>query len=379
MSVDELVAEAAARGYGKMYAAMGGGREGLWACAALEKLCEVSAIDKLLSAFIVPLQGDDISTLDAKGDARVHCSLNLNTETGRLSARRPNLQNQPALEKDRYKVRKAFCAGAGNTLVVADYGQLELRLLAHMADCKSMLTAFELGGDFHSRTALGMYDHIKEAIDRGECLLEWDGGPDHTPSPVPLLKDKFASERRKAKVLNFSIAYGKTAHGLSKDWGVSMREAEETLERWYADRPEVRRWQEETRQFARHHGFVNTMLGRRRNLPLISSDRAFERSRAERAAINTPIQGSAADVATAAMLAIARDEWLRDNGWRLLLQVHDEVMLEGPRETAEEAKRRVVAAMENPWRNLGFSFDGRPLRVELVVDCKAADTWYDAK
>lgn len=174
-----------------------------------------------MSAFIVPLQADDISTREPNGDHRVHCSLNLNTETGRLSARRPNLQNQPALEKDRYKVcaahrvtapwshcsravlsgterarrfflhrydlgasllpprsrlaatprparfrslshpqtacnrepqvRKAFCAGAGNTLVVADYGQLELRLLAHMANCKSMIEAFELGGDFHSR------------------------------------------------------------------------------------------------------------------------------------------------------------------------------------------------------------------------------------
>ncbi|KIY95951.1 hypothetical protein MNEG_12009 [Monoraphidium neglectum] len=121
------------------------------------------------------------------------------------------------------------------------------------------------------------------------------------------------------------------------------------------------------------------MLGRRRNLPSISSPRAFERSRAERAAINTPIQGSAADVATAAMLAIQRDEWLRENGWRLLLQVHDEVMLEGPKESAAEARQRVIAAMENPWANLGHSFEGRPLRVELVVDCKAADTWYDAK
>jgi len=198
-------------------------------------------------------------------------------------------------------VRKAFTADIhsdpSKTLIVADYGQLELRLLAHMANCRSMINAFELGGDFHSRwaghgrglgcaysvqcariafgsrtnqpppaphtpnpqtqpqnqpmhpqrtpnapprTALGMYDHIKEAIDKGDCLLEWDGGPNHEPSPVPLLKDKFASERRKAKVLNFSIAYGKTAHGLSKDWGVSIKEAEETLKRWYADRPEVR-------------------------------------------------------------------------------------------------------------------------------------------
>ena len=192
--------------------------------------------------------------------------------------------------------------------MVADYGQLELRILAAMADCKSMQEAFRLGGDFHSRTALGMYDNIKEAIKAGRpchvstcashvhadpslipglsglaggqgrrsqrhmytyvyvhalclcfshqspcqrcscpssrtyaetCILEWDGGEDHKPSPTPLLKDMFANERKKAKILNFSIAYGKTAHGLAKDWGTSLSEAEETVERWYSDRPEV--------------------------------------------------------------------------------------------------------------------------------------------
>jgi DNA polymerase I-like protein with 3'-5' exonuclease and polymerase domains len=385
--LESLQREGEAMGLGTMYAAMGGGREGVEACCALEALCDVSAVDKLLSAFLVPLQGDSIST---PHDHRVHCSLNLNTETGRLSARRPNLQNQPALEKDRYQVRRAFAADVsrGRTLVVADYGQLELRLLAHMTGCKSMIEAFELGGDFHSRTALGMYDHIRAAVDRGDCLLEWEAPHDHDdPSapqpkpPAPLLKDVFASERRKAKVLNFSIAYGKTARGLSRDWGVPLSEAEETLERWYGDRPEVRAWQERQRAHAREHGYVNTLLGRRRGLlPAIASPDRFLRLRAERAAINTPIQGSAADVAAAAMLAIDADAWLREHGWRLLLQVHDEVMLEGPKETAEEARRRVVAAMANPWAALcGADAGVRPLLVELAVDCKSADTWYEAK
>ncbi|WIA09343.1 hypothetical protein OEZ85_008750 [Tetradesmus obliquus] len=427
-----LQAEAASMKLGKMYAAMGGGRAGIEACRALEQLIEVSLIDKLLTSFIQPLQHDNISTRwqqqdgqyvrssaaasaaaadaadadtvdaavpadDASGLVlanssssssssaelvsvvhRVHCSLNLNTETGRLSARRPNLQNQPAHEKDRYKVRKAFCAAPGNTLVVADYGQLELRLLAHMADCKSMLRAFELGGDFHSRTALGMYDYIQEAIDKGECLLEWDEAHEGRPPPVPLLKDKFGGERRKAKILNFSIAYGKTAHGLAKDWGTSLEEAEATVARWYADRPEVREWQAATRAYAARHGWVNTMIGRRRRLPEInSSDRRYK-GRSERAAINTPIQGSAADVASAAMLSIVRDEALKEMGWKLLLQVHDEVMLEGPRESAEAAKARVVACMANPWHNL-VGFEGQPLRVELAVDANTADTWYEAK
>lgn len=178
---------------GEVYTAFGSARPGIEAAAALDALCEASAIETLLTNFILPLQSDNL-----RGpEGRVHCSLNINTETGRLSARRPNLQNQPALEKDRYGIRKAFVCEPGNALVVADYGQLELRLLAHMANCKSMLEAFKLGGDFHSRTALGMYPHVRKAVEGGTCLLEWDG-PDK--APVPLLKDMFANERRKAKV-----------------------------------------------------------------------------------------------------------------------------------------------------------------------------------
>uniref|UniRef100_A0A061RMH8 DNA polymerase I n=2 Tax=Tetraselmis sp. GSL018 TaxID=582737 RepID=A0A061RMH8_9CHLO len=366
--LQDLEAEARAKGLGSLYAAFGGGIAGLEACAATDALVEINAIDTLLSNFILPLQGDAIAT----PDHRVHCSLNINTETGRLSARRPNLQNQPALEKDRYQIRKAFTAGEGKSLVVADYGQLELRLLAHMARCKSMLEAFELGGDFHSRTALGMYDYIREAVDRGECLLEWDY-PEGKPPPVPLIKDKYGSERRKAKVLNFSIAYGKTAHGLSKDFNTSIHEAEETVSRWYADRWEVKEWQKRQRNQAKEHGYVCTLIGRRRILPGINSDNKSLRGHAERAAINTPIQGAAADVATAAMISIHRSPRLRELGWKLLLQVHDEVILEGPTESAEEAQAIVVSLMERP-------FDGtNPLSVELKVDSNVAKTWYEAK
>ena len=202
--------------YGMAYDQFGGGQAGAAACEAIAALVGVGAIDTMLSNFILPLQEN------ADDSSRIHCSLNLNTETGRLSSRQPNLQNQPALEKDQYRIREAFTAEEGKTLVVADYGQLELRLLAHMTECKSMIDAFASGGCFHSRTAMGMFDHVKAAVDSGECLLEWDyskGEP-----PAPLLKDKFGSERRRAKTLNFSIAYGKTIFGLSKDWGVSREE-----------------------------------------------------------------------------------------------------------------------------------------------------------
>ena len=163
-----------------------------------------------------------------------------------------------------------------------------------MSRCHSMIAAFETGGDFHSRTAMGMYPHVAAAVDNGEVLLEWDYN-DGAP-PAPMLKDKFASERRKAKVLNFSIAYGKTPHGLSKDFNTSVKEAQETLDSWYEDRPEVRAWQKDTIERARSTGYTRTLMGRYRHLPDITSRKPGPRGHAERASINTPIQGGAADV-----------------------------------------------------------------------------------
>ena len=310
----------------------------------------------------------------ADDENRVHCSLNINTETGRLSSRKPNLQNQPALEKDKYKIRQAFIASPGNKLIVADYGQLELRLLASMTDCTSMIEAFEAGGDFHSRTALGMFKYIQDAVENGEVLLEWDyanGEP-----PKPMLKDKYASERRKAKTLNFSIAYGKTAHGLSNDWGVSTKEAEEMLRAWYDSRPEVEQWQKDTKEIAKKHGITRTLMGRYRHLPHAKDGNSMKAlGHALRASINTPIQGGAADVAMMAMIKINDSPLLKKLGWILLNQVHDEVILEGPEETAEEAFEEVVKCMQEPWVN-GLDKTKVPL---LVDGSYTHDNWYDAK
>lgn len=156
--------------YGSAYEAYGEGKEGVEACEAIDALCSVNAIDTMLSNFILPLQEN------ADANSRIHCSLNLNTETGRLSSRSPNLQNQPALEKDSYKIRQAFMAEEGNSLVVADYGQLELRLLAHMTECRSMIDAFKQGGCFHSRTAMGMFAHVRTAVEQGAIQSLWEGG-----------------------------------------------------------------------------------------------------------------------------------------------------------------------------------------------------------
>ncbi|XP_052736254.1 DNA polymerase I A, chloroplastic/mitochondrial isoform X1 [Vigna angularis] len=355
--------------YGTAYAAFPTEEEGREACHAIAALCQVCSINSLISNFILPLQGQNISGKDL----RVHCSLNINTETGRLSARRPNLQNQPALEKDRYKIRQAFIASPGNSLIVADYGQLELRILAHLADCKSMLEAFKAGGDFHSRTAMNMYPYIREAVEIKEVLLEWHRKPGEDKPPVPLLKDAFASERRKAKMLNFSIAYGKTPVGLSKDWKVSVKDAKKTVDLWYNDRKEVLQWQEERKKEAHELHCVHTLLGRARRFPLMAQANKYQKGHIERAAINTPVQGSAADVAMCAMLQISKNKQLKELGWKLLLQVHDEVILEGPTESAEVAKSLVVECMSKPFNGKNI------LKVDLSVDAKCAQNWYAGK
>ncbi|TXG48457.1 hypothetical protein EZV62_027751 [Acer yangbiense] len=336
---------------------------------AIASLCKICSIDSLISNFIIPLQGSNI----AGKDGRVHYSLNINTETGRLSARRPNLQNQPALEKDRYKIRQAFIAAPGNSLLVADYGQLELRILAHLADCKSMLDAFKAGGDFHSKTAMNMFPYIREAVEMEQVLLEWHPQVGETKPPVPLLKDAFALERRKAKMLNFSIAYGITPLGLARDWKVSVNEAKNTVDLWYKERQEVLRWQEARKREARELSEVHTLLGRARRFPSFSPVTRIHRDRIERAAIYTPVQGSAADVAMCAMLEISKNVRLKELGWILLLQVHDEVILEGPSESAEVAKAIVVECMSKPFNGKNI------LSVDLNVDAKCAQNWYAAK
>uniref|UniRef100_M4B1K4 DNA-directed DNA polymerase family A palm domain-containing protein n=1 Tax=Hyaloperonospora arabidopsidis (strain Emoy2) TaxID=559515 RepID=M4B1K4_HYAAE len=355
--------------YGRAYDHFEDKEEGAAACVALKALFDISSINTMLNNFILPLQQL------ADSNSRVHCSLNLNTDTGRLSSRKPNLQNQPAIAKDRYKIRDGFTAPPGKKLIVADYSQLELRLMAHITQCKAMIVAFRAGGDFHSRTAMGMYPYVAKAVENGEALLEWDYSGGEEP-PAPLLKDKFGNERQNAKVLNFSIAYGKTAFGLSKDFNVSRKEAAETLEKWYADRAEVRDWQKQAIHTARTYGYTRTLLGRYRRLPdamLTDDSVASRKSRghAERAAINTPIQGAAADVVMQAMLLVHQNPRLRQLGWKMVSQIHDEVIVEGPEESVDEAMKIVVYLMENPFE--------KPLSVDLLVDAKVDDSWFKAK
>eukprot|EP01012_Entosiphon_sulcatum_P021997 TRINITY_DN2688_c0_g1_i2.p1 TRINITY_DN2688_c0_g1~~TRINITY_DN2688_c0_g1_i2.p1 ORF type:complete len:321 (-),score=75.77 TRINITY_DN2688_c0_g1_i2:28-990(-) len=319
---------------------------------------KISALQSSLNSFIVPL-----AARAHKG--RIHPSLGLNTQTGRLSSRNPNLQNQPALDKDTFRVRDAFRGEEGNVLIVADYSQLELRVLAHMADCKSMITCLTSGGDIHSRTAVDMFDDIRSELDKGNVLLEWDSR--NGAAPKPLVKDIYAVQRKQAKTLNFGIAYGLTAIGLSQQWKVSRQEAKDTLERWYRARPEVQEWQQGVIARARDTKAVATLMGRYRPLPYFESNLSV--SRLDRIAINTPIQGGAADIVIAAMLKLRNP--LLELGFRIVLQIHDEVILEGPKDKVEVAMKRTKELMEHP---LPFE-----LRVPLEVDAKWAESWYKAK
>lgn len=231
-----------------------------------------------------------------------------------------------------------------------------------------MIEAFRLGGDFHSRTALSMFPEIQEAIDKGECLLEWDNSKGK--SPVPLLKDKFAGHRKKAKTMNFSIAYGKSAIGFSKDWSCSLQEAEETVRKWYSNRKEAEQWQNKVKAMAVEKAYTQTLIGRYRNLSrIISEGKTY--NHALRASINTPIQGGAADVVIAAMVKLFKNDKLKNLGFKIILQVHDEVILEGPEEHAEEALKLVTEDMESPFE---FQFP-----VKLEVDAKIGNNWYESK
>mmetsp|Transcript_49168 Transcript_49168/g.95043 ORF Transcript_49168/g.95043 Transcript_49168/m.95043 type:complete len:504 (-) Transcript_49168:107-1618(-) len=366
-------------------------------CEGLGHRSEMNFIRKSLSTFLKPLQRH------ADKQGRVHSSLNLFTDTGRLAARNPNLQQLPALDKDRYKVREAVACQHGRCLVVADYSQLDLRVLAHLSQCPSMIDQLRNGSDFHSGTALRMYDYVKAAVDNGNAILDM---PDSMKDHPPLVKELFPVERKHAKAVNFGIAYGTTAFGLSGVLQTSREKAEDMINRWHDSYPEVKQWHERLLKEAlsqREH-FVVTLAGRRRYLADLKlfggelfADRAqptmrranctwamsrsftqsFEERKkggsAQRKAINAPVQGGAADVVIEAMLKAHDDKRIKELGYELLMQIHDELIFEGPEETADEALEIVREIMEHPFR------DGKELAVPLPVEAAVMSNWAHAK
>jgi DNA polymerase-1 len=297
------------------------------------------------------LKGTYTDALSAAADPatnRVHTSYQLAAATtGRLASSDPNLQNIPVRNEIGRQIRQAFVAAPGNVLISADYSQIELRLLAHIGDIPELKRAFKAGLDIHAATASEMFG------------VPVEGMP--------------AETRRRAKAINFGIVYGISAFGLANQLGIDQGEAGAYIKTYFERFPGIRAYMDKTRAEVREAGFVSTIFGRRIHIPAIQSKSAAERQFGERAAINAPIQGAAADIIRRAMMRMhvaLGDAGLSDV--KMLLQVHDELVFEAPRERAEEAMAVIRPVMERA------AMPAVDLSVPLVVDARAADNWDEA-
>jgi len=284
------------------------------------------------------------------------------------------LQNLPAEHHDKYRLRDAFRADPEKIFVVADYSQLEMRVLAHMTGDPSMVANLSRGGDYHSETAVEMFPHIAEAVASGRVVLDKSSAGS---SDLPTVKDVFGRERGQAKAVNFAIVYGKEAVSLAEDLDIAPHEAEQLIDTWYRLKPFVKKWKEQVVRECRKDAYTRSLLGRWRTLPLIvDKERPDWRRRSERAAVNFGIQGSAADIVLAASLRFARHERLAELGFAMVSQVHDEFVFEGPEAHATAASDVVRDLMSKPFgdHNPDFEFS-----VPLLVDIGVGTSLYNAK
>jgi DNA polymerase-1 len=298
-------------------------------------LLEWRALTKLQSTYVdaLPLAVDP-------RDGRVHTTFDqAGAATGRLASADPNLQNIPIRTAQGRAIRRAFVAASGCVLVGADYSQIELRVLAHLSGDANLVEAFRSGEDIHAATARRVFK------------LSGDVAPEL---------------RARAKIVNFGVLYGMGPRSLAQQMGLELKEAKEFIDGYFTAYAGVRRYLDATLDEARERGWVATLLGRRRYLPGLRSAHGAERSFAERVAVNTPIQGSAADLVKLAMLSVHRALSQR-TGARLLLQVHDELVVECPEGEAEAVAGLVRREMEGCY----------PLNVPLTVSVGTGHTWFD--
>jgi DNA polymerase-1 len=271
---------------------------------------------KLKSTYV-----DKLSRLIHKTDERVHTSFNqCGTATGRLSSSKPNLQNIPVRTEDGQRIRAAFVASTGCLLLAGDYSQIDLRVLAHYSQDRALLAAFHAGEDIHSRTAAEIFFVAPQLI---------------TPEM-----------RRVAKTINFGIVYGMSSYGLSNQLNISRKEAQTFIDRYFAHYKGIREFMESIVRKAGEDGYVSTLLGRRRVLPDINHANRTRREFAERTAINTPIQGTAADIIKLAMLKVDHEIGKQGLGARMILQIHDELVLEVPENELKTTTGLLKSAME---------------------------------
>ena len=298
-------------------------------------LLEHRSLFKLKSTYT-----DKLPELINKRTGRVHTSFNQAVaSTGRLSSVDPNLQNIPIRTAEGKRIREAFIADPGSILISIDYSQIELRLMAHLSSDPGLLDAFARGEDVHRFTASEVFDCPPESVS--------------------------SDQRRHAKAINFGLMYGMSAFGLARNLQIEVGQAQAYIEQYFTRYPSVREFMDNTRIKAREYKYVDTIFGRRVHLPEINSNHYGRRQHNERAAINAPLQGSAADIMKLAMIEV--DKWLAqsDSGARMLLQVHDELVLEAPSENAPQVLENVKSLMEN----------AAQLQVPLIADAATGANW----
>ncbi len=307
--------------------------------ASIQLILDYRSLRKLKGTYVDTLP----QAVDPR-DGRVHTNYRQAVaSTGRLSSDEPNLQNIPIRTAKGREIRKAFVPRDGeHGLLSADYSQIELRIIAHMSGDINMQEAFRQGLDIHAATAARVFNTPIGQVDR--------------------------EQRNRAKAVNFGIAYGQGAFGLSQVLGISRGEAQEIITGYFAQFPGVKRYMDQTIAFCREHGYVETLMGRRRYLPDVRSANNTVRATAERVAINAPMQGTAADIIKVAMIRI--HAWLRDNNMRskLLLQVHDELVFDCHLAEEEIMRHQVKTIMESAME----------LAVPLVVDMNVGKNWLEA-
>ena len=304
----------------------------------VETLLRYREVEKLRSTY-----GEGL-LCEVAPDGRIHASFNQTVaRTGRLSSDRPNLHNIPIRTEEGRRIREAFVPAKGTTFLIADYNQIELRVIAHLAGDPGLTEAFAEGRDIHATTAARIYG--VEA------------------------KDVTTAQRSKSKMVSYGLAYGMEAYGLSQRLGVDISEAAEILNSYFAAFPSVREYMERSVREARAKGFTETELGRRRYLPELMSDNFRVRQAAERQAMNAGIQGLAADIFKIALVRIDDAFEQSKLASRLVLQVHDEVLVEVPDSEGERTEKIVREAMEHAY----------PLNVPLEVHLSWGKSWADAK
>ncbi len=305
----------------------------------VSKILEYRSLTKLKSTYV-----DALPELINPRDKRVHTSYNQAvTATGRLSSNNPNLQNIPIRTERGREIRKAFIPRNNEfTLLAADYSQVELRIIAHLSRDKGMVEAFNSGLDIHTATAAKVFGVSLEEVDK--------------------------DMRRNAKTVNFGLVYGISAFGLSERINISRKEAKEIIDNYFAQYSGVKEYMDNSIQFAREHGYVETIMGRRRYLKDINSGNAIVRGFAERNAINAPIQGSSADMIKIAMIDVFNEMRKLKMRSKMILQVHDELVFDARLDELEELKSIVGTKMKNAIK----------LDVPLVVDMNTGSNWLEA-